>query len=42
MPVEFDRRSPGKFDSRTLNGKTLSRWTGRMYACLPDVSAEYV
>ena len=29
MPVEFDRGSPGKFDSRTLNRKTLSRWTGR-------------
>ena len=23
------RKSPGKFDSRTLNRKTLSRWTGR-------------
>ena len=30
MSVEFDRGSPGKFDSRTLNRKTLSRWTGRM------------
>ena len=30
MPVEFDRGSPGKFDSRTLNRKTLSRWTGRI------------
>ena len=30
MPVEFDRGSPGKFDSRTLNRKTLNRWTGRM------------
>ena len=29
MPVEFDRGSPGKFDSRTLNRKTLNRWTGR-------------
>ena len=29
MSVEFDRGSPGKFDSRTLNRKTLSRWTGR-------------
>ena len=28
--VEFDRGSPGKFDSRTLNRETLSRWTGRM------------
>ena len=30
MSVEFDRGSPGKFDSRTLSRKTLSRWTGRM------------
>ena len=29
MSVEFDRGSPGKFDSRTLNRKTLNRWTGR-------------
>ena len=29
MSVEFDRESPGKIDSRTLNRKTLSRWTGR-------------
>ena len=29
MSVEFYRESPGKFDSRTLNSKTLSRWTGR-------------
>ena len=29
MSVEFDRGSPGKFDSRTLNRKTLDRWTGR-------------
>ena len=29
MSVEFDRESPGKFDSRTLNRQTLSRWTGR-------------
>ena len=33
MPIEFDRGSPGKFDSRTLNRKTLSRWTGRICAC---------
>ena len=26
--VEFYRESPGKFDSRTLNSKTLNRWTG--------------
>ena len=32
MSVEFDRRSLGKFDSRTLNRKTLSRWTGRASA----------
>ena len=30
MSVEFYRGSPGKFDSRTLNGKTLTRWTGRI------------
>ena len=30
MPVDFDRGSPAKFDSRTLNRKTLSRWTGRI------------
>ena len=29
MSVEFDRGSPGKFDSRTLNRKTPNRWTGR-------------
>ena len=29
MSVNFDRGSPGKFDSRTLNRKTLNRWTGR-------------
>ena len=29
MSVEFDRGSPGKFDSRTLNRKTLNRWTVR-------------
>ena len=29
MSVEFDRGSPGMFDSRTLNRKTLNRWTGR-------------
>ena len=29
MSVEFDRESPGKFDSRTLNRETLNRWTGR-------------
>ena len=32
MSVEFYRESPGKFDSRTLNRKTLSRWTGRIRA----------
>ena len=29
MSVEFHRGSPRKFDSRTLNRKTLNRWTGR-------------
>ena len=29
MSVEFYRESPRKFDSRTLNRKTLNRWTGR-------------
>ena len=29
MSVEFDREVLGKFDSRTLSRKTLSRWTGR-------------
>ena len=29
MSVEFYRESPGKFASRTLDRKTLSRWTGR-------------
>ena len=29
MSIEFDRGSPGKFDSRTLSRKTPSRWTGR-------------
>ena len=29
MSVEFDGESSGKFDSRTLNRKTLNRWTGR-------------
>ncbi len=39
MPVEFDGGSPGKFDSRTLNRKTLSRWTGRTQAQHPDSRA---
>ena len=29
MSVNFDRGSPRKFDSRTLNRETLDRWTGR-------------
>ena len=29
MSVDLYRESPGKFDSRTLSRKTLSRWTGR-------------
>ena len=32
VSVEFDRESPGKFDSRTLNRRTLNRWTGRTAA----------
>ena len=32
MSVEFDRGSPGKFDSRTLKRETLDRWTGRISA----------
>ena len=32
MSVEFDRGSPGSFDSRTLYRKTLNRWTGRIRA----------
>ena len=35
MPVEFDRGSPGKFDSRTLSRKTLNRWTGRSLRSAP-------
>ena len=31
MSVEFDRESARKFDSRTLNRKTLNRWTGRRH-----------
>ena len=30
MSVEFYRKSPGKFDSRTLDITTLNRWTGRI------------
>ena len=33
MSVEFHREAPGKFDSRTLNRKTLNRWTGRTGVC---------
>ena len=29
MSMNFDRGSPGKFDSWTLNRETLNRWTGR-------------
>ena len=32
MSVALYRESPGKFDSRTLNRKTLDRWTGRNVA----------
>ena len=28
--IDFFGGSPGKFDSRTLNRKTLNRWTGRI------------
>ena len=34
MSVEFYRGSPGKFDSRTLGRKALSRWTGRITLAL--------
>ena len=52
MSVEFDRGSPGKFDSRTLNRNALSRWTGRIHVadgsarglgakdCTPEVTKE--
>ena len=30
MSVEFYRESPRKFDSRTLDRKTLNRWTVRI------------
>ena len=36
--VEFDRGSPGKFDSRTLNRETRNRWTGRNYIDNPKLS----
>ena len=39
MSVEFYRESPGKFDSRTLNRKTLNRWTGRNAAWLEKKTA---
>ena len=42
MSVEFDRGSPGKFDSRTLNRKTLSRWTGRSTPLTGPVLLVYV
>ena len=34
MSVELYRESPGKFDSRTLNRKTLNRWIGRIILLL--------
>ena len=39
MSVEFDRGSPGKFDSRTLSRETLRRWTGRIsqYMCTINI-----
>ena len=47
MSVDFHRESPGKFDSRTLNRKTLSRWTGRItcstaYHLLHYITLRYV
>ena len=36
MSVEFDRGSPGRFDSRTLSRETLSRRTGRN-----DITADH-
>ena len=39
MSVEFDRGSPGKFDSRTLSRESLSRWTGRTRVDLMDYCA---
>ena len=36
MSVEVYRESPGKFDSRTLDRKTLNRWTGRNTFSLYD------
>ena len=36
MSIEFYRESPGKSDSRTLNRKTLTRWTGRK----PDLKSK--
>ena len=42
MSVEFDRGSPGKLDSRTLNRKTLIRWTGRTsYGKFPRLARDY-
>ena len=38
MSVEFDRGSPGNFDSRTLNRTTLDRWTGRMKKLVRGIS----
>ena len=35
ISVEFDRGSPGKFDSRTLSRKTINRWTGRKQEASP-------
>ena len=40
MSVEFDRETPGKFDSRTLSKETLSRWTGRNLLCVVPISSD--
>ena len=40
MSVEFDRESPGKFDPRTLNRKTLNRWIGRRLNLVEEAAHE--
>ena len=40
MSVELYRESPGKFDSRTLNRKTLTRWTGRIHDTDTNTSSD--
>ena len=41
MSVESYRGSPGKFASRTLNRKTLDRWTGRTPQQLTTMSVYF-